>query len=172
MRRKSPVITIGLSPAWDVTCFGRNLDWDLHQDIDEQSIRPAGKALNVSKALAWMGQQNIAAGLWGRDDYQLLAMAAQKMWRTFFSDLAIRPELTSVEGNVVHITSHISGTNTGDLDLQALGMGSFAATGRSVFLSVPVKMVAEGNKITSSWSDPGEKGGIHRILAQLGIELP
>ena len=80
MRRKNPIITIGLSPAWDVTCCGRNLDWDSHQDIDEQSIRPAGKALNVSKALAWMGKQNIAAGLWGRDDYQRMARAAQKMW--------------------------------------------------------------------------------------------
>ncbi|MHC4430452.1 MAG: 1-phosphofructokinase family hexose kinase [Planctomycetota bacterium] len=79
MPNTKPIITVGLSPAWDVTCCGRNLDWDLHQDIDEQSIRPAGKALNVSKALAWMGQQNIAAGLWGRDDYQQMARAARKM---------------------------------------------------------------------------------------------
>jgi len=52
----------------------------LHQHIDEQTVRPAGKALNVSKALAWMGQQNIAAGLWGRDDYRQMARAAHKTW--------------------------------------------------------------------------------------------
>ena len=80
MSNTTAIITIGLSPAWDITCWGRNLDWDLHQDIDEQSIRPAGKALNVSKALAWMGQQNIAAGLWGGDDYRQMARVARKMW--------------------------------------------------------------------------------------------
>jgi 1-phosphofructokinase family hexose kinase len=64
-----PIITVGLSPAWDVTCRGEGLDWGLHKGIDEQTIRPAGKALNISCALAWLGQKSIAAGLWGRDDY-------------------------------------------------------------------------------------------------------
>ena len=92
MSNTTAIITIGLSPAWDITCCGRNLDWDLHQDIDEQSIRPAGKALNVSKALVWMGQQNIAAGLWGRDDYQQMARAVQKMWPS------IKLKMTAVGG--------------------------------------------------------------------------
>jgi len=86
------IITIGLSPAWDITCCGRNLDWDLHQTIDEQIIRPAGKALNVSKALAWMGQQNIAAGLWGRDDYRQMARLVRKMWPS------IKLKMTTVDG--------------------------------------------------------------------------
>lgn len=60
---------MGLSPAWDITCRGKRLGWGLHKDIDEQTIRPAGKALNISRALAWMGQKSVAAGLWGRDDY-------------------------------------------------------------------------------------------------------
>jgi 1-phosphofructokinase family hexose kinase len=77
---KNSIITIGLSPAWDITCRGRNLDWGLHQQIDEQIILPAGKALNVSKALAWMGQRNIAAGLWGRDDYKQMLMAIKSLW--------------------------------------------------------------------------------------------
>jgi len=81
MKRRSPIITISLSPAWDITCRGRNLDWDLHQYIDEQIVHPAGKALNVSKALAWMGQKNIAAGLWGNDDCQQMVTAVRKMWR-------------------------------------------------------------------------------------------
>ena len=74
------IITIGLSPAWDVTCRGRNLDWGLHQYIDEQTVNPAGKALNVSKALAWMGQKNTAAGLWGGDDYQQMVAAVRRRW--------------------------------------------------------------------------------------------
>jgi len=79
-RRDLSIITVGLSPAWDITCCGRNLDWGLHKYIDEQTIRPAGKALNVSKALAWMGQRNIAAGLWGRSDYQQMLTAVRSLW--------------------------------------------------------------------------------------------
>ncbi len=73
------IITIGLSPAWDISCRGRDLDWGRHVDIDEQVIRPAGKALNVSYALAWMGLENIAAGLWGRDDYDEMQAAVAKL---------------------------------------------------------------------------------------------
>jgi 1-phosphofructokinase family hexose kinase len=79
-RRELSIITVGLSPAWDITCCGRNLDWGLHKYIDEQTIRPAGKALNVSKALAWMGQRNIAAGLWGRNDYKQMLTAVRSLW--------------------------------------------------------------------------------------------
>ena len=61
---------MGLSPTWDITCKGKNLDWRRHECIDEQTLYPAGKALNVSRALAWMGHKSIAAGLWGRDDYE------------------------------------------------------------------------------------------------------
>lgn len=77
---RNSIITIGLSPAWDITCRGRNLDWGQHQQIDEQTIQPAGKALNVSKALAWMGQRSITAGLWGRDDYQQMQTAVWSLW--------------------------------------------------------------------------------------------
>jgi len=87
---RNSIITIGLSPAWDITCRGRNLDWGLHQVIDEQTILPAGKALNVSKALAWMGQRNIAAGLWGRDDHEQMLTAVKSLWPS------IRVKLTAV----------------------------------------------------------------------------
>ena len=84
------IITIGLSPAWDVTCRGRNLDWGLHQVIDEQTILPAGKALNVSKALALVGQRSIAAGLWGRDDHEQMLTAAKSLWPS------VRVKMTAV----------------------------------------------------------------------------
>ncbi len=70
MTKKGRIITIGLAPAWDVSCRGRDLDWGRHVDIDEQVVRPAGKALNVSYALVWIGWESIAAGLWGREDYE------------------------------------------------------------------------------------------------------
>jgi 1-phosphofructokinase len=92
MRERNSIITIGLSPAWDITCRGRNIDWGKHLEIDEQTIRPAGKALNVSKALAWMGQRNIAAGLWGGSDYPQMLAAVRSLWPS------IRVELTAVPG--------------------------------------------------------------------------
>jgi 1-phosphofructokinase len=65
----SKIITVGLCPCWDIICQGRNLSWQDHQNIDRQTSRPAGKALNISRALAWMHTPNIAAGLWGKADY-------------------------------------------------------------------------------------------------------
>jgi 1-phosphofructokinase family hexose kinase len=64
------IITVGIAPAWDVTCIGNNLEWGKHSVISEIISRPAGKALNISTALAWMGTKSIAAGLWGKQDYQ------------------------------------------------------------------------------------------------------
>jgi 1-phosphofructokinase len=93
MRGKNSIITIGLSPAWDITCRGRNIDWGRHQEIDEQTIRPAGKALNVSKALAWMGRRNIAAGLWGGTDYPQMLAAVKSLWPQ------IRVKLTAIAGS-------------------------------------------------------------------------
>ncbi len=80
MRRNASIITVGLSPAWDITCRGRNIDWGRHEHIEDQTIRPAGKALNVSKALAWMGQRNVAAGLWGCEGYPQMLAAVRTSW--------------------------------------------------------------------------------------------
>ena len=65
----SKIITVGLCPCWDIICEGRNLSWQDHQNIDRQTRRPAGKALNISRALAWMHTPNMAAGLWGKADH-------------------------------------------------------------------------------------------------------
>ncbi len=79
MEDKSRIVTIGLSPAWDISCRGRDLDWGRHAQIDEQIIRPAGKALNISYALAWMGDRSVAAGLWGREDHDKMCRAVERV---------------------------------------------------------------------------------------------
>jgi len=66
------IITVGISPAWDVKCLCESLGWGAHINIEEKTTIPAGKALNVSKALAWMNTENIAAGLWGKRDYDAM----------------------------------------------------------------------------------------------------
>jgi 1-phosphofructokinase len=79
MKDYGRIVTIGLSPAWDISCRGGDLEWGRHAQIDEQVIRPAGKALNVSYALAWMGLRSVAAGLWGRDDYGEMEKAVGRL---------------------------------------------------------------------------------------------
>jgi len=79
MTNNGRIITVGLSPAWDIRCRGRGLDWGRHAEIDEQVIQPAGKALNVSYALAWMGLGSVAAGLWGRDDFGEMQRAVERL---------------------------------------------------------------------------------------------
>ena len=92
MDTNSRIVTIGLSPAWDIVCRGRDLDWGRHPEIDDPTVRPAGKALNVSYALAWMGLGSIATGLWGRDDFGEMQRAVGRLGGL------IAVHMTSAEG--------------------------------------------------------------------------
>jgi 1-phosphofructokinase family hexose kinase len=69
MKIKSRITTLGLAPAWDLTCRGRQLNWGEHPVLEEQQLVAAGKALNISRALAWLGQCSTAAGWWGQEDF-------------------------------------------------------------------------------------------------------
>jgi 1-phosphofructokinase len=112
MRSSASIITVGLSPAWDITCRGRNIDWGRHECIDEQTIRPAGKALNVSKALAWMGQRNVAAGLWGREDYPQMLTSIRASWPL------IDVKLTCVAGGTRQNVTIVDTTNSREMHLR------------------------------------------------------
>lgn len=68
------------------------MGWGRHMEVDEQVVRPAGKALNVSYALAWMGRPSVAAGLWGRDDHASLRRSVRACGGL------IRTEMTTVSG--------------------------------------------------------------------------
>lgn len=93
MKSDFSIITVGLCPAWDVTCYGEGLEWGEHKLVTSTSPLPAGKALNISRALAWMGEKNIAAGLWGQDDYQQMLKAMSQL-RKF-----IKVRMTAAEGS-------------------------------------------------------------------------
>jgi 1-phosphofructokinase family hexose kinase len=93
VKSKGRIVTIGLAPAWDVSCRGKDLDWGRHLDIDEQVVRPAGKALNISSALAWMGCASVASGLWGRDDFEAMRTTVQG-WGPF-----VRVDMTAIDGS-------------------------------------------------------------------------
>ncbi len=112
MAKNGKTITIGLSPAWDISCRGRDLDWGRHAEIDEQVVRPAGKALNVSYALAWMGGGSIAAGLWGREDYDEMPRAVERVGGR------IDVRMTAVEGRTRQNITVVDTSNHREMHLR------------------------------------------------------
>jgi len=79
MAHKGRIITLGLTPAWDMTCRGSRLAWGAHPMLEQQHLCPAGKALNISLALAWLGQDSVATGLWGQEDYTQMQHQLQQI---------------------------------------------------------------------------------------------
>jgi len=107
------IITVGISPCWDVTCCGARLDWDSHEVLDSQDIAVAGKAFNISRALARMGSKSTAAGLWGKNDYQ--QMTAKTSDLKDFVDIRFTPS----EGNTRLNVTVIDTQNKREMHLRA-----------------------------------------------------
>ena len=100
------IITIGLSPAWDVSCRGKGLDWGRHAEIDEQVVQPAGKAMNVSYALAWLGRWSVAAGLWGREDSAQMKTAVRRLGGRIQTRMTAGPGSTRRNITVIDTQRH------------------------------------------------------------------
>jgi 1-phosphofructokinase family hexose kinase len=159
MKDRISIITIGLSPAWDIICRGRNIDWDLHQEIDEQTVRPAGKALNVSKALAWMGQRNVAAGLWGRGDHEQMLTAVKSLWPS------IRVKMTAVTAPTRHNITIIDSTENKEMHLRNKSRLATARTMKKLQADLE-KIVHKGSIciLAGTMPDSGLLGDIVQIL--------
>ncbi len=106
------IITIGISPSWDIACFAPEFEWGRHQTIERQTATPAGKALNVSRALAGLGRRSIAAGLWGKDDLPS-ALASLRAWPK------IEPRFTAVPGQVRRNITLIDTTRNREMHLRS-----------------------------------------------------
>jgi len=65
---QNSIVTVGICPCWDRTYYIDGIDWGQHENIQSQNCVPAGKALNISKALSGLGVSSRAAGLWGQSD--------------------------------------------------------------------------------------------------------
>ncbi len=112
MRASSEIVTVGLCPSWDMVCRFDGIDWGQHKKVSSAVFRPAGKALNISQALAWMGQRNTAAGLWGQDDYEqmLKAMRALKKFVKF--------KITAVHGSTRRNITIVDTVNDREMHLR------------------------------------------------------
>ncbi|MFB0554985.1 MAG: 1-phosphofructokinase family hexose kinase [Phycisphaerae bacterium] len=112
MNRNFSLITVGLSPAWDILCYGEGLEWGLHREIETTTFQPAGKAMNISRALAWMGEKSIAAGLWGRDDYQQMLKAMRSLGGL------VKVKMTAVDGGTRRNITVVDTANDREMHLR------------------------------------------------------
>ena len=72
------IVTVGVSPSWDITLAVDGIEWGQHRTVSNCTENTAGKALNVSKAMAYMGKNSTAAGLWGTDDIDKAKLAIRE----------------------------------------------------------------------------------------------
>ena len=114
MSTSSKIVTIGLCPCWDTVCQLEGVDWGQHKVISSASSRPAGKALNISRALAWMGTKSTAAGLWGREDYEQMLKATRPLRGL------IKVKMTAVEGSTRRNITVVDTVNNREMHLRAV----------------------------------------------------
>ena len=133
------IIAVGLCPAWDVTCYGEGLEWGEHKIVTSTSPLPAGKALNISRALAWMGERNIAAGLWGQDDYQQMLKAMSQL-RKF-----IKVKMTAAEGSTRRNITVVDTRSTREMHLRH--KSELATKGSLARLKMDLEKLVKRNSI-------------------------
>jgi len=112
MRVSGKIVTVGLCPSWDTICLFDGIEWGEHKTVSSASSRPAGKALNISRALAWMGQQNIAAGLWGRDDFEQMLRAMRSLGGL------VKVKMTAVDGGTRRNITVVDTVNDREMHLR------------------------------------------------------
>jgi predicted ester cyclase len=99
-------------------------------------------------------------------------IAMQEPLRSAMPDLSVAIEDIREEGGGVVVTSRLSGTFTNDLDLSAMGMGVFAATGKAVDFPSGTDLVSfDGGKISEFHGlDTGPDTGMAGFFKALGAE--
>lgn len=112
MRVNSKIVTVGLCPSWDTVCRFEGIEWGEHKTVSSASSQPAGKALNISRALAWMRERSIAAGLWGRDDFEQMLKAMRGLKKF------VKVKMTAVEGGTRRNITVVDTVNDREMHLR------------------------------------------------------
>jgi predicted ester cyclase len=104
------------------------------------------------------------------DAEEWLGMSARL--KTAFPDLNYNFNIISDEGDIVNVTSQLSGSHKGALDLTSMDMGVIPATNKTFSVGLEhAKVTVRDNKITSWAVEPTKGAGIMAILEQLGVEM-
>jgi predicted ester cyclase len=116
------------------------------------------------------------------DDFQFLGVTPQPLGKpeylgfmsainTAFPDFKFEEVSASESGDTVTIKHHITGTQTGPLNLP--GMPSIPATGKKMRLPEETSVFTfAGSKVSKYLGEPAPDGGLPGMLKQLGVELP
>lgn len=118
------------------------------------------------------------------DDFQISGFSPKplnsKKWLNMIAnlkmacaDLNYHFQVLGSDGNVVHTTSQLSGTNSGAFDFTDINMGVISATNKKFSIAQETtKITVKGDKVTSWTVEPTEGAGLIAILGQLGVKLP
>jgi len=118
------------------------------------------------------------------DDFQISGFSPKplnsKTWLNMIAnlkmacaDLNYHFQVDGTEGNVVHTTSQLSGTNSGAFDFTSINMGVISATNKKFSIAMEkMQITVKNDKVTSLAVEPTEGAGLTAILGQLGVKLP
>ena len=118
------------------------------------------------------------------DDFRISGFAPKplnsKTWLNMIAilkmacaDLNYRFQVDGTDGNVVHTTSQLSGTNSGAFDFTSINMGVISATNKKFSIAVEKTQITVKNEKVTAWTvEPTEGAGLTAILGQLGVKLP
>ena len=93
--------------------------------------------------------------------------------KTAFPDLDYHFKVIGTQGDVVRMTSQLSGTHKSSLDLTSINMGVIPATDKTfVATREKTKITVKEDKITVWAAEPTQGAGLRGILKQLDVETP
>ena len=93
--------------------------------------------------------------------------------KTAFPDLDYHFKVIGTQGDVVRMTSQLSGTHKSSLDLTSINMGVIPATDKTfVATREKTKITVKEDKITAWAAEPTQGAGVRGILKQLDVEIP
>ena len=93
--------------------------------------------------------------------------------KTAFPDLDYHFRVIGTQGDVVRMTSQLSGTHSGSLDLTSMRMDVIPATNKTFVATLEkAKITVKENKITAWAVEATQGAGVMAILKQLEVEMP
>ncbi len=93
--------------------------------------------------------------------------------KTAFPDLDYHFKVIGTQGDVVRVTSQLSGTHQSSLDLTGMNLGVIPATDKTfVATREKTRITVKENKITAWTVEPTQGAGMLEILKQLDLNTP
>jgi hypothetical protein len=90
-----------------------------------------------------------------------------------FPDLDYHFQVGKVNGNSVMVSSAMTGTQNGELDLTSMGMGKIPPTGKSINVERTNSLgTVQGDKVVEIKLPDSGDGGLLGVFKSLGVRMP